>query len=242
MNAELSNLADIDDEAGFRHFDLRLTEGQHETLAKIRVNSDATYDNFGDVGNIEAALTSFFEGQGNLLAAAREQAAVVTRIIERTIAGFGSESAWITMRASQPTDAFNVPRWHIDGRYYQSEGVVEQVKAVIALKGEGTLLNRLPPEKRGDFMEALGADVDEMECRRRCAELIAPTGTEVTPPGCGTVFIVGSERAAVHSEPPITCERLFLSILPGTKEQIEELRQNWGYAKKAKINAWENTP
>lgn len=232
INPGFMNLKDIQDEAGFGHFDLGLTEAQHEVLAKMRVNDTNIYDNYGEIDTVERDIVGFFEGLGNHHEAAKEQASIVAGLIHQTIAGFKSETAWITIRASEPTDFFNIPRWHIDGRFYESDGE-EQMKAVIALKGDGTLLNRLPVEKRADFMEALSADVDEAECRQRCMQIVEPAHTETTPPGCGTVFIVGSERAAVHSEPPIAEERIFLSIVPGNKEQITALRERHGYVRQA---------
>lgn len=42
------------------------------------------------------------------------------------------------------------------------------------------------------------------------------------------LFIVGDPNAvAVHSEQPINHDRLFISILPGTNEQIQELFDRW---------------
>jgi hypothetical protein len=42
------------------------------------------------------------------------------------------------------------------------------------------------------------------------------------------IFIVGNtEKALIHSEPPMTEERIFISILPGTEKQIENLKKRW---------------
>lgn len=39
----------------------------------------------------------------------------------------------------------------------------------------------------------------------------------------GAFFIVGNDHAAVHSEPDITEERIFISIMGATDEQIQEM-------------------
>lgn len=244
QSGELLNLRHLDTETGFRHFDLGLTEKQHETVAKMRVGDTGSYDNFGDIGKIETDALKFFETLGNAPSEAKEQAAIVARLVERTIAGFESETAWVTIRALQPTNAFDVPRWHTDGYFYPPDAG-DQVKAVITLKGDGTLLNKLPKEKRADLMNLQRSSMDEMDSREQRAALIESSRTETTPAGCGTVFIVGSEHATVHSEPPIRSERIFISVLPGSREQIENLRQNWNRNNKTEItlsNRAKNSP
>jgi hypothetical protein len=42
----------------------------------------------------------------------------------------------------------------------------------------------------------------------------------------GLIFIVGNtKKALIHSGPPMTEERIFISILPGTEKQIENLKK-----------------
>ncbi len=232
--SELSPLNNVDADAGFSHFDACLTEKEHETLAKIRVGGTATYDNFGDIDKIETDAARFFEKLGNNPAEAQEQASIVARMIKKTIAGFGAETAWVAIRASQPTSEYDVPRWHTDGYFYPPHSG-DRLKAVITLKGASTLLNRLSKEKREDFQQLQRAPLDALESRKKLAALIDPSKTETTPPGCGTVFMSGSEYGAVHSEPPIHSERIFVSVLPGSKKQIEHLRQNWNRPSKTEI-------
>ena len=70
---------------------------------------------------------------------------------------------------------------------------------------------------------------DTSETRQTIGKLIDPANTQAALEGQATMFVVGDEqRAAVHSEPPITIERIFMSILPGTHAQIAELRERWG--------------
>jgi hypothetical protein len=45
-------------------------------------------------------------------------------------------------------------------------------------------------------------------------------GTGVRPHG--VVYFVGNKDAVVHSEPDITEPRIFIVVLPGSNEQIEE--------------------
>ena len=37
----------------------------------------------------------------------------------------------------------------------------------------------------------------------------------------GLIFVVGRDTALIHSEPPMTDTRIFVSVLPGTESQIK---------------------
>lgn len=44
----------------------------------------------------------------------------------------------------------------------------------------------------------------------------------------GVIFFTSNDKiAGLHSEPKQTTPRLFISILPGSKENIEELNKRW---------------
>lgn len=70
-------------------------------------------------------------------------------------------------------------------------------------------------------------DLTSEKKRLKLAEFIKPDSIETTPPNHGSIFIIGPNNAAIHSEPPIHSERLFISVVQGTSEQIEDLRTRW---------------
>ena len=44
--------------------------------------------------------------------------------------------------------------------------------------------------------------------------------------GFGAVFIIGDKyNSAVHSEPPIHEERLFIGLIPGSTSEVDEIRR-----------------
>jgi hypothetical protein len=236
MDFEAPLLKDIDADTGFAHFDMGLTEEEHNALAKIQVNDNATYDNFGDIETSEVNIALFLGKLGNNPVGAKEQAAIIARLIQKTIQGCGSETAWVTIRATLPTDMYNTPRWHMDG-YFYSPYSGDQHKVVMALKGDSTLFNSLPQSLR-DVFKRLQEDMPNEEKNRKLrAEMLSSSKAMTAPSGCGTVF---KARVAIHSEPPFLSDRVFLSILPGSKAQIEELRQRWGVAHKTEIKTNQN--
>jgi len=238
MNHEIPNLNDLDKDACFSHFEDGLTEQEHATLAKIVIKTDGVYDSFGDLEKIKKDAAEFFEKLGNSPATAYKQAEIVDRLVKKAIAGFGSEAAWITIRASLPTDEFDTPRWHMDSWFFKEKE--EQLKAVFTLKGSTTLLYRADQDQREQINEIELATMDPMESRKRRMAILDASKAETTPAGCFTVMAASNaagniDHATVHSEPPIHEPRIFLSVLPGTKAEIAELKARWGRKTEIKL-------
>jgi hypothetical protein len=130
----------------------------------------------------------------------------------------------LRLRSFTPTSEYDVPRWHQDGYYYAPyEG--NPYKFAITLKGPATLFYKLPPHLKENFLTLTREGMEKNGYNRQAlATLLKPfkEAAFIPQPYQGAVFIVGSEYAAVHSEPPIHEERLFLSVLPGSKAQIKE--------------------
>jgi hypothetical protein len=68
-----------------------------------------------------------------------------------------------------------------------------------------------------------------LEGRAELARIVDAGGlVETSGEMQGTILRVGDrERAAVHSEPPISSQRLLLSIVSGSREQVRELQGRW---------------
>lgn len=206
-------------------FDLNLSRAEKAALRKLQVSETSSYDNFDRHDVIETDARRFLESQGNGADLARQGAKTIAQSVQRIMAAMKAEAAWVTLRASVPTDAYDTPRWHQDGYFYAPfEG--DQRKAAVTLKGSGTLFKNMPDSLRDAFNKFRGLPPD-MEVRKQVDALVGHIPTETVKPGEGAFFVVGSPRGAVHSEPPTHEQRLFLSVVPGSKDQIEELRRDW---------------
>lgn len=213
----------------FVNFDLHLDPDSQADIERLHVGHIDSYDNFGQTESVLEDAAKFLESIGNDPALSRRVAETIDQLVKDSLSAVNAETAWFTIRAFTPIDQFDIPRWHMDGKFYdQADG--DQRKIAMTIKGAGTLLNNLPQSLRETFNSvARSFDRDSPENRRTLEKLIDPAHTHIGTSGQGTIFIVGSdERAAVHSEPPIHSERLFMSLLPGTHEQIAELRERWG--------------
>ncbi len=207
---------------GFVYVDLEIPAHVLSFIDRtLKVDAQKSYDRFGDLNVLKHELPAFLRAIGN-----DDERAIqtVTEIILETALkvakACGKETAWVCVRSFVPSPAFDQPRWHVDGYYYPLYSGFP-VKFVAALKGPQTLFYRLPEELRETFI------VNE---RNQIAlnKLLDGTKAESPNRGFGAFFIVGDEHAsAIHSEPPIHTERLFFSVLPGDKAEIDELYTRW---------------
>ncbi len=215
-------ITQLSPEHPFVHFNLNLAEKDQAILQKIDIQRRETYENFGKLDVSEKGIADFLKKVGkNDQQVAAKAAGVITRLVHTILAGCQKESAWVALRAFVATDEYDQSRWHRDG-YYFSPFSGAPFKFVVALKGASTQFYRLPAEIRERF-----AEFEKKQERAKLAKLLDPSRVDTAMPGQGTAFVVGAEFAAVHSEPKIVGQRLFLSIVPGSWAEIEELNERW---------------
>jgi hypothetical protein len=228
MMLKLPQIFALNPQHPFAVFDLTLSPVETSSLDGLVINQAKAYNNFGNLGVLTVEAQEFL---GSLGANAVEATAIIARLISSIVDGiilhFNKETAWVTIRAATATDTWDLPRWHSDG-YYYAPYVGEQYKAAITLKGATSLFYQLPLKLQEQF-NALQMDPDN---RTVIAKLLDPTLAVSIKHQQGVIFIVGANYAAVHSEPPIHEPRLFFSVVPGNKTQIDELYNNW-HPKKA---------
>lgn len=199
----------------FIFFDLELSEQEQECLNNLKISSVRHYENYGDLELLHVELPHFITSLAvDNFAISTVIAQLVIRLVAKIIELTKQESVWVTMRAFTPITAFKEPRWHADTHYYPPTG--EQYKVAITLKGSPTLFYNIPLEKRL-ALEPFRND------KITLSEKIDPSLVVSPQNGEGSIFIVGPEYAPIHSEPHINGNRLFLSMIPGTHEQIQTL-------------------
>ena len=214
----------------FSYIDLRLTNTELNLIDQLSFTkiegTSVQYDRFGDIHLLREELANFLKSIGN---DNEEVISTVTDIISRTseqvVKASKKDTAWVCVRASKPTKAFDIPRWHMDGAYYGFNGPNPYpglvFKFAASLKGSSTLLYNLPNDKRDLFTA-------HMYDRTFLSQLLDLNKAESPKKGEGVFFIVANTKiGAIHSEPKIHENRLFFSILVGDKAEIEELYLRW---------------
>lgn len=211
----------LNQDSSFIFFDLMLSPEELTALERIKINFPKEYNNLGALEVLRNEVIAYVKSLGN-----KEERVVetVSQMIHRIacdcVRASGKATAWVALRASQQNSDFDLARWHVDGYYYQP--YFGQYKFAFTFKGPGTKFYKLPKQMREKFTALL-----QEGNRQKLSKLLYDSRLVMQAQSDqGTVFIVGADNAAVHSEPPINEERLFMSVLPGSKEQIAEWKQN----------------
>ena len=211
----------------FAYYDLHLSENEKSAVNALKINKTDSYNNYANLNALGPEVGEFIKtlglGKGNETNA-KEVARLIVRLVNEILQASGEETAWVAVRAFTPTSEYDVPRWHTDGYYFEPYSGAPY-KFALTLKGPPTLFYRLPNNKREEFytLECKWTEQNDYNRQALADTLGQPKEIiSIAQPYQGAVFIVGSNNAAVHSEPPIKEERLFISILPGSKMQIKE--------------------
>lgn len=152
-----------------------------------------------------------------------------------------SAACWLTIRATKPTDEFQMPRWHQDGRMYPYDKGREEVvrsKYGLTLLGPKTLI--LEPDTQvfktiKEVMEQIfsqlepdGAEPSEErldEADRAARIRLATVFRDATRLQIGDGQIVrfswGREDSPVHSEPNLVSDRVFVTVLYGSERELQ---------------------
>ncbi len=201
------------------------TTEEADRLESLTVKTETAYDNFGALERLDGELARFFSEVGNEPDVSAAAAASIGSFVRQCLAGFDFETAWITVRASEANGSFATPRWHFDGNYF--EPYTGWHKIVLTLKGPGTLFSSLPLDRLPGFLELMTVPHDLPDREKIIAAYVGEDGRTQARVREPYLYIVGVDHAAIHSEPTIDAQRLFMSLVPGSAEQIDELRENW---------------
>jgi hypothetical protein len=133
-----------------------------------------------------------------------------------------ASAVWFTIRLAKRTDAFEIPRWHRDGKMFHTGAVEGEpsrcYKIAVTLMGDPTLVLEPTPE----VMELVRERRFD-ERRDILARAFARSPRTDISTGQIFAFTCGEPDAPIHSEPDIKSDRIFISAVPGTFDQIKEL-------------------
>lgn len=229
-------------EKGTTSFDVGLTPEEKRGISEILIEKELfQFDDYGSekkelVKKLIAYLSELGENSEEIVAAISKLVARVAEIMKKD---FDKESAWVMVRISLPNNDFNVPRWHTDGKYFTSLDVKDKTyKLIMTIKGPPTRFGeKIDPEKFRELTEEISrnyelsnSDVEAFEERDiQIRKELDRTVREVDPPkeGEAVYYLVGDENIGIHSEPKIDSPRIFMSVVVGSNDQVNELRERW---------------
>ena len=208
-----------DNPYGFYFFDIGITEQDLADFNSLDVQAEKFYHQFGELSNTERGIADFLskigENDENLVL---RVASRLTQITNQFMASSQRETAWVHLRASVPTDRYDIPRWHMDGYYFTPVEGYLMYKFAVTLVGPSTLYYPIPQELRRTAWR-------HMLDRKYMQEFCQADRVMSPKEGEGVVFLAGKKtESALHSEPPIHQNRLFFSITPCNEKQLAELK------------------
>jgi hypothetical protein len=234
------NLQSLVDKKSFAFFDHGLSHDKMQLLENLTITRTMAINNYGHLDTLESEIVDFLKSLGNNEEDAQAAAIIIYNLVMNSIISFDGGTAWVALRAFTPNELYELPRWHTDGAFYQSKEML-CYKIAYILQGPTTLFLRLPAEIRAQFFEIQSKTFRGMTSaaikslsrpeldaltradRIKLVELVKDFQVYTVPADKGVIFVTGDrKRAGIHSEPAMHKNRLFLSIVPGTYEQIQE--------------------
>jgi len=222
--------------SAFQIFHIDYTEEEKNAIHNFDVKNAGNYNDFNYYGsNVNKKdVKEFLEKLGDN---SKKEINLITKIIFRLLSnitkGYKTDYYWISIRIVDFSHDFDIPRWHIDAKYFGEK--LNQSKFVTVVKGPGTLLKDNTPEIKKVFhpirdefqkeIKNIPYGTDEWNTinnkyRERFNHELQPFETKQINNDEGIIFFAGDENSAIHSEPKMNRQRMFISILPGTKEVI----------------------
>ena len=244
---EPKNNIEILKEKGIVSFDIELTQEERDSIQEVHIEKALPQFNYYGPANeelIQKLTTHLSRLEGSTEEIVGRVSGLVAKVAKGMQKDFNKEAAWVMVRVTLPNNAFDIPRWHQDGYYIKSEeGTSEseekEYKLVFTVKGAPTRFAEIIDaekykqlNKESMTNDRLNYDhnrekyyEEDIKIRKEFAlavKEIEPTGKDQA-----TMYRVGGEDAKVHSEPPMNTPRIFMSVVPGSSEQIEELKERY---------------
>ena len=226
----------------FSLFNIDYTNNETKTIKDFSITKSITYEHYGTIDTIKN-MNQFLSNIGNnTKACVNNIEKIIIRLIKKVLVSYNMENFWLAIRVTLPSDNYNIPRWHKDGSLFISdENETNIAKFVTTLKGPGTLLIKSTTQINNIYNKLLEKKFKEMDkyktiekkikiddsFRPIFAKKFSKEKIIQVKNNQGVLFYTGNpeNNAALHSEPKFDKSRIFISILPGSYNDIKELQK-----------------
>jgi hypothetical protein len=228
----------------FKLFDINYTEQEQESIDNFKIEKKCSYNYNGSISSLKINdLNTFLSEIGpNTKKDIDNVKQIILNLIKKVLKGYDMENFLLIIRVRVPDSEFDIPRWHRDGPYFGDTIITSKFATV--LKGPGTLFIKSSTDNSEKFNELYDQEEkerierrekisipftkeqEEIDERYRALYATLPKNSDMVQLGKnqGVIFFAdsGGIRGAIHSEPKLDENRIFISIVPGTKENVEE--------------------
>jgi asparagine N-glycosylation enzyme membrane subunit Stt3 len=222
--------------------DIKFSKKEIDYLENFNIIKNNYFDHFGNIDELtDLKLTDFINGAGN-----NDNINIFINIIHKLVnniaKAYNTKYCWLTIRISKPTTIYDIPRWHMDGTFFIDSETIE-AKFIIILKGPGTLFiknnnskkinniyNNNLKQKFEEFnkLNILYNEEIENKYKIKLANKYKSCKHHQLKTREGFIFLNNkNNNGLLHSEPKKDENRIFISILPGSEEDIKNLKKRW---------------
>ena len=150
---------------------------------------------------------------------------LVAKVAKGIQEDFNQESCWVMIRTTLPNHEYDIPRWHVDGGYGGPNYEGKTYKLVFTVKGAPTRFAETIDKQKFNQLITQDPNGENMQTRKEL-ETIVEENKPISQDQA-TIYLVDDKNAKVHSEPPINESRIFMSVVPGSVEQIEKFKKRY---------------
>ena len=101
-------------------FDIKYTKKETDYLDNFNIMINSNFSHYGHVDNLDDnKLNDFLTNLGN-----NQNINILNKIIHKLVDkvtnAYQTKYCWLTIRVTLPHHGFDIPRWHKDGRFFNS--------------------------------------------------------------------------------------------------------------------------
>jgi hypothetical protein len=221
---------------------IRYTKKEQNLIDNLNINKDIMFNYYGNKYDIDnKKLNTFIDNLGsnndiNLDVLYN----LIMKLLNKITKAFNTDYIWLAIRVTLATDDYNIKRWHKDAGKLFSQKRAYPYKFVTILKGPGTLffknskqVNLIYENNIKNINDAVNklenkqlynGDDDEitLKYRKKLQNKLKNYKHKQLKNNEGLIFSIG-DYGTLHSEPKKDVPRFFISILPCTEIEINEL-------------------
>lgn len=228
----------------FKIFNLPLTKKEQTILSDLKLPKVPTsFLHFGkeeDIKNLDNFLLSLGDNSPEHIEFLEKK---IREIFKTVVKGYNTKDADLLINSTYKDPSFDIRRWHTDGFQFPRYKDEIQSKFVMVLQGKHTLLLEETEKEKKFYLDMINKELEEektyppypfeipewkdlkmryrkiLDKKFKKSKIIQPLNSQ------GFIFLnhPGNlfEYGAIHSEPKKDDYRMFISILPGTEEEIK---------------------
>ncbi len=235
------------DDYYFNLFDINYTENEKKTIKDFNIIKGHYFSHFGSYEKLLTKNMNKFLSEigNNNPKVVNNLEKIIIKMVKKVLQGYKTDYFWFDIRATLPNNNYDKTRWHKDLKFFNKNSDDKTTKFATVLKGPGTLL--LKPSKSLNKTYCKIHDKQVLERKKYNSleeqikinqkyrpiyskefdtkKIIQPNNNQ------GVIFYTGFDvnkmTGTIHSEPKMDEPRMFISIMPSSKENIEELDERW---------------